>query len=248
MISKFQPCLPQDAEDRLLAERLLDLQGTLRFLATVTVNGSAPLRHAGGRRLIEPDHEAVAAIEQGVLRARVDTLAPERSIEWIDAPARLHELCAELEACPVVGLDVETGLDFTTLCLIQIATDRTTYVIDPLALVDLSPLARVLGGTSPVKLIHNARFERRVLALVGLALDGVVDTMELSKRRRGKDALGGHSLAMLCERELGAELDKTPQTSSWSRRPLEGAQLRYAALDAEVLLRLYAALGAPLGA
>jgi ATP-dependent Lhr-like helicase len=32
MVSKFQPCLPEADEDRLLAERLLDLEGTRRFL------------------------------------------------------------------------------------------------------------------------------------------------------------------------------------------------------------------------
>lgn len=51
--------------------------------------------------------------------------------------------------------------------------------------------------------------------------------------------LGGHSLARVCERELGIELDKSCQTSNWSRRPLNPDQLRYAALDAEVLLALY---------
>ena len=39
LISKFQPCLPEDAEDRLLAERLLDLPATLRFLAAGKVGG-----------------------------------------------------------------------------------------------------------------------------------------------------------------------------------------------------------------
>ena len=33
-VSKFQPCLPQDAEDLLLAEKLLDVAGTTAFLAT----------------------------------------------------------------------------------------------------------------------------------------------------------------------------------------------------------------------
>jgi len=32
-VSKFQPCLPEAAEDRLLAERLLDLEGTRDFWA-----------------------------------------------------------------------------------------------------------------------------------------------------------------------------------------------------------------------
>ena len=53
---------------------------------------------------------------------------------------------------------------------------------------------------------------------------------------------------MVCERELGIVLDKASQTSNWSRRPLDADQLRYAALDAEVLLALhgrFTALGIP---
>jgi ATP-dependent Lhr-like helicase len=38
-LSKFQPCLPKEAEERLLAERLLDLPGTLRFLSLVWMDG-----------------------------------------------------------------------------------------------------------------------------------------------------------------------------------------------------------------
>jgi ribonuclease D len=74
---------------------------------------------------------------------------------------------------------------------------------------------------------------------VGIALHGVFDTLEASRRLRGAVALGGHSLAMVCERELGLSLDKSSQTSNWSHRPLRADQLRYAALDAEILLQLY---------
>jgi ATP-dependent Lhr-like helicase len=49
---------------------------------------------------------------------------------------------------------------------------------------------------------------------------------------------------MVCERELGITLDKASQTSNWGRRPLDADQLRYAALDAEVLLALHARFGA----
>jgi ATP-dependent Lhr-like helicase len=109
----------------------------------------------------------------------------------------------------------------------------------PLSAGDLTPLVDVMGSAQPIKVIHNARFERRVLATVGITIEGVFDTLEASRRLRGKDALGGHSLAMVCERELGLVLDKAEQTSNWAHRPLDADQLRYAALDAEVLLALY---------
>jgi ribonuclease D len=164
---------------------------------------------------------------------------PRNEVQWVDTPAALRAVSEELRAADVVGLDVETALDFGTLCLLQIATRNRTFLVDPFAVGDLKPITDVLGGQRPVKVIHNARFERRVLAAIGIALDGVYDTLEVSRQTRGPDALGGHSLAMVCERELGLNLDKSSQASNWSRRPLDAEQLRYAALDAEVLLALF---------
>ena len=237
-ISKFQPCLPASAEDRLLAERLLDLPGTLRFLATVKMGGRRSAQRPCGLRLIEGEERLPATLELP-LASHTDVLEPQNPVLWIDTAEALELVTAELAQEEVLGLDVETTLDFATLCLIQVATGMNTYLIDPLAIGDLSPLDPILRGDRPVKVIHNARFERRVLAAMGLALGGVFDTLDASKRAHGPDAFGGHSLVTVCERELGAVIDKTQQTSIWSRRPLDPEQLRYAALDAEVLLILH---------
>lgn len=67
---------------------------------------------------------------------------------------------------------------------------------------------------------------------------GVHDTM-VASRQRHPDALEGHSLKAVCERELNISLDKSQQTSDWAQRPLTLEQLEYAALDAEVLLLLH---------
>lgn len=242
MLSKFQPCLPEEAEDRLLSERLLDQAGTLRFLATVRVNGTRIAARPTGTRLTDIEATGPLPLEFAVPVAPGAAASPKNDIQWVDTPAALRAVSEELRAADVVGLDVETALDFDTLCLLQIATRKRTFLIDPMAVGDLKPILDVLSGSVPVKVIHNARFERRVLAAIGVALDGVFDTLEASRRARGKDALGGHSLAMVCERELGVVLDKSSQTSNWSRRPLDADQLKYAALDAEVLLELYSKL------
>lgn len=239
MLSKFQPCLPSEAEDRLLSERLLDQAGTLRFLATVKVNGTRIATRPTGMRLVDIEATGPLPLELVPKRAPGTTAAPKNDVQWVDTPAALRAVREELRATEVVGLDVETALDFGTLCLVQIATRKRTFLIDPLAVGDLKPIIDVLSGPVPVKVIHNARFERRVLAALGIALDGVFDTLEASRRVRGPAALGGHSLAMVCERELGLSLDKSEQTSNWSRRPLGADQLNYAALDAEVLLALH---------
>jgi ATP-dependent Lhr-like helicase len=243
MLSKFQPCLPEDAEDRLLAERLLDLAGTLRFLGTVKINGVRAATRPGGVRLEDAEATGPMPIEFTVPVAPGAPAAPRNEVQWVDTPAGLRLVAEELRVADVVGLDVETALDFGTLCLLQIATRTRTFLVDPFAVGDLKAMVDVLSGAPPLKVIHSARFERRVLATIGIVLDGVFDTLEASRRSRGADAIGGHSLAMVCERELGIALDKSLQTSNWSRRPLDSEQLRYAALDAEVLLSLHARFG-----
>ncbi|MSP17151.1 MAG: DEAD/DEAH box helicase [Myxococcales bacterium] len=243
MLSKFQPCMPEDAEDRLLAERLLDQPGTLRFLGNVKVNGVRVAASPTGARLADVKATGTMTLELGLaMRTSQESVliaVPGNEVQWVDTPAALRAASADLQAADVVGLDVETTLDFRTLCLVQLATRTRTYLIDPFAVGDLTPLAAVLSGARPTKVIHNAGFERRILAAVGITLDGVFDTLEASRRARGAKAAGGHTLAMVCERELGIVLDKSAQRSNWSRRPLGADQLRYAALDAEVLLELY---------
>ncbi|WP_437907571.1 DEAD/DEAH box helicase [Sorangium sp. So ce327] len=239
MLSKFQPCLPEEAEDRLRSERLLDQPGTLRFLAAVKVNGSRLAARPSGMRLADIEATGPLPLELAVRIAPGAAAALKNDVQWVDTPAALRSVSQDLRAADIVGLDVETALDFSTLCLVQIATRNRTFLIDPLAVGDLKPIVDILSGSVPVKVIHNARFERRVLARIGIALDGVFDTLEASRRARGADAVGGHSLAVVCERELGIVLDKTSQTSNWSRRPLDVDQLKYAALDAEVLLALH---------
>jgi ATP-dependent Lhr-like helicase len=230
-ISKFQRCLPPHAAERLLVDRLLDLEGTLQFLART------PVVRAGGGMLRVRDIDAGALVEERTPSPRyARPTLPWTLVETSDA---LRQAVGRLCQAAEIGLDVETTLEFGTLCLIQIASREQTYIVDPLVVADLSPLGEIFDADLPVKLIHNASFERRALATVGLSLQGVVDTLELSREVRGPDAMGGHGLAAACQRELDLVIDKTFQTSNWARRPLDCAQLEYAALDAEALLMLH---------
>ena len=107
--------------------------------------------------------------------------------------------------------------------------------------------ARVAGVSSvalasPPQKEFGGAIHPTILGAAGLLIEGVVDTLLSSRRLRGRDAPGGHSLAAVCERELGLALDKSEQTSNWACRPLSPQQIAYAALDAEVLLRLQPAL------
>jgi ATP-dependent Lhr-like helicase len=238
-LSKFQGLMPPWVERETIAAYLLDVAGAWHWLS----GGAAAL--SSSRRI----PASVGAPTQAELqRAPVDeeerepappTRDEDRPIIWVESVEDLERACAVLEREDAVGLDVETILRTRALCLIQIAGAEATYLIDALAVPDLSPLGPLLEETKTTKLIHNAAFERSILRAQGFELDGVVDTMHLSWDKHGRKAEGGHSLKVVCERELGTEISKFWQVSDWSRRPLTPGQVAYAALDAEVLRQLH---------
>ncbi|MFN7702564.1 MAG: hypothetical protein ACK5U8_32070 [Deltaproteobacteria bacterium] len=153
--------------------------------------------------------------------------------------ATWDRILAALPPNRIVALDVETTLVDRDLCTLQLGTPAFNAIVDASVLADLASLAVILEHDDILKVIHNASFERSVLGRLNLSITNVFDTLATSRRLRGRTADGGHSLAACCRRELGLELDKSEQTSDWTRRPLSARQLAYAALDVEVLIALH---------
>jgi hypothetical protein len=81
------------------------------------------------------------------------------------------------------------------------------------------------------------------------AYQGVLDVQKVAaaffpqkQNDRGKRRLEMPSLKKVCGQWLFHQMDKQEQCSDWNRRPLSATQVQYAALDAEVLLRLLPAM------
>jgi ATP-dependent Lhr-like helicase len=232
--SKFQAALPPRFELELVGRYLLDLEGTRRFILG---DAAAPPSERVAdllRRVIS----SFPVAEPGPQPPALPAARPGRAIRLVTTDAELAALCADLANRRVIALDVETTLFDRDLCLIQVGVDDYNAVIDARGPIDLEPLARIFEAPTIVKVIHNATFERSVLSRANITLANVFDTLAASRRIRGRLA-EGHSLAAVCRRELDKVLDKSQQTSDWTRRPLSDAQIAYAALDVEVLVQLY---------
>jgi len=114
--------------------------------------------------------------------------------------------------------------------LIQIRREGSgTWLIDPIACPDLSPIAAALTGVEWI--LHAATQDLPCLAEVGLRPTRLFDT-ELGGRLVGLPRVG---LAAVVEHYLGLTLAKEHSAVDWSTRPLPEPWLRYAALDVEVL-------------
>lgn len=242
-LSKFQPLMPPWVEREVVAGHLLDVGGAWRWLSGLDV--SLPRVPASVHTLSAEEQAQLTRMEKpsvGRVGSELPPLEREvgRALCWIRTSEALEAAVKALMAEPVVGLDVETTLTHRTLCLIQLAGREVTYLIDPLELWELEALGPLFSSTTTIKLIHYAAFEREVLGRYGFTLEAVVDTRELSRQKHG--TARGHSLREVCARELGLAMDKGEQSGDWTGRPLTEKQVTYAALDAEVLLRLYPGL------
>jgi ribonuclease D len=117
--------------------------------------------------------------------------------------------------------------------LIQLRREGSgTWLIDPIACPDLSPVAEVIGDLEWI--LHAANQDLPCLAEVGLRPSLLFDT-ELAGRLIGLSRVG---LAAVVEHYLGLRLAKEHSAVDWSTRPLPEPWLRYAALDVEVLGRV----------
>jgi ribonuclease D len=90
--------------------------------------------------------------------------------------------------------------------------------------------------------LHAASQDLPCLNELGLYPSELFDT-ELAGRLLGRERV---SLGALVESELGEILEKGHGATDWSLRPLTKAQLRYAALDVELLIELMDVLQAEL--
>lgn len=133
---------------------------------------------------------------------------------------------------------------YAKLCLIQLATDDETAIVDPFAVTDLSVLAPVLQNENVMKLFHAGSQDLEILLReVGVLPCPLFDTQVAA-------ALLGHTqqigYAALVHAECGVTLKKIDSFTDWSRRPLSESQLDYAQDDVAYLPRMYERMRAEL--
>ena len=149
----------------------------------------------------------------------------------VETPAQLAKAEKSIRTAGVIALDTEYD-SFRyfrdKLCLIQVQTGEKTWLIDPLAGLDLAFLGEVLNDPNVLKILHAGDNDIRILKRdYGFAFRNIFDT------HRAASLLGCRQLSLgkLLETYLGVTLEKKLQRSRWDLRPLTEEQLDYAALD-----------------
>lgn len=159
--------------------------------------------------------------------------------EIITSAPRLAEVTELLSRQSEIALDLEMDSLHhyrEKVCLMQISTRCQSWLIDPLALHDLSPLAGPLSNPDILVVMHGSDYDIRSLHRdFGIEIKNLFDTM-IAARILGIKEFG---LAALLRARFGIELDKKYQKADWSRRPLSPEMSAYAVADTSDLLPLY---------
>jgi len=145
-----------------------------------------------------------------------------------------------------LGIDTEfmsEGRYRALLCLVQVAVDNPEpqgppliYLIDPLADVDVLPLAATLADPELQVVLHAGRQDVAILRRAWRTeLNNIFDT-QIAAGFAGGSAQSGYG--NLLGSVLGLRVGKTASYTRWDARPLTAEQLAYAAEDVEHLLGL----------
>ncbi|MGC9400452.1 MAG: ribonuclease D [Anaerolineae bacterium] len=159
-------------------------------------------------------------------------------LEFVETPEALKRLAAQLLQAPRVAVDTESNSLHAyreQVCLIQFSIPEGDYLVDPLALDDLSPLAPFFASPEIEKVFHAADYDLIVLQRdFDFTCGKLFDTM-WAGRVLGWAHVG---LADVLKAHFDVHLNKKYQRHDWGRRPLSRKALAYARMDTHYLLPL----------
>ena len=167
----------------------------------------------------------------------------DHGYRYITKDEELDDVLRVIGDSKVLGIDTESDSLFSyreSCCLIQITGDTgPDFIIDPLSVRDLSPLAPLMENPNSTKIFHGADFD--IVSMkrdFGFRFCNIFDTM-IAAQAVGHERFGLFDLA---SQYFGVTLNKKYQRHDWSSRPLKQEHLDYARLDSHFLPTLMALL------
>lgn len=164
--------------------------------------------------------------------AEQERMADNVSFEHITTPEQLVELCHVMRDSQYVGFDTEFVSENRyrpELCLLQVATDDHFFIVDTLAVPDITEFWEALVEGDHVTVVHAAREEflfcfracgKRPKKMFDVQLGAGMVGLEYPA-----------SYGNLVSRLLNRRVDKGETRTDWKKRPLTKRQIDYALSD-----------------
>jgi ribonuclease D len=159
---------------------------------------------------------------------------------YLRTDAELEAYLQSIAGTELLAIDTEFVREKTyypQLCLLQLATDDTCVIVDPLSVGDLGCLRPILEDRNVVKIMHAGEQDTAILLQVtGVVPRPVFDTQRAALLFGYTSQLGlGATVKAFCH----VVLSKTDSFTDWERRPLTEAQVEYALNDVRYLPEIY---------
>jgi len=162
------------------------------------------------------------------------------TVQYIDTETALIAFCQQIADTLWITVDTEFLREKTyspQLCLIQVATEDHIACIDPLVLDDLTPILDLIYNPAITIVFHAARQDLELLYLLRNAPpSNIFDTQIAATVLGYGEQIGYGNLVKQC---LDVDLDKAHSRTDWTKRPLDPAQIEYAADDVRYLRDVY---------
>jgi ribonuclease D len=174
---------------------------------------------------------------QNARRALQSWIPMDLASQYVDQASQLAPLIEHLSTQPVVGFDTEfisEGRYEPALCLVQLSTPDGIWIVDPIAIQDLSDLWKVLASRELVTVA--ARQEIKFCEKgAGVPPVSVLD-LQVAAGLLGFGFPLSHTNLVL--RILNIKVHGGESFTDWRKRPLTAVQLKYAADDVRYLLQI----------
>lgn len=162
------------------------------------------------------------------------------TVQYIDTESDLITFCQTIADTTWMTVDTEFLREKTyspQLCLIQVATDDHIACIDPLALSNLDPILELIYKPEIAVVFHAARQDLELFYMIrGELPTNIFDTQLAATVLGYGDQIGYGNLVKQC---VDVDLDKAHSRTDWTKRPLDPAQIDYAADDVRYLRDVY---------
>jgi ribonuclease D len=162
-------------------------------------------------------------------------------------PEGLRTCCEDVAQSPQVGFDTEfVGEDTYVphLCLVQVATPRALYVLDPFDCGPLDEFWHLIADPTRLVVVHAGREEVRICNGAISRPPGNLFDVQIAAGLLGLGYPLGYG--PLIQAVLRKRLQKGETLTDWRRRPLSQEQVRYAFDDVRDLLAVWKKMDAKL--
>ncbi|HEY9793460.1 MAG TPA: ribonuclease D [Candidatus Obscuribacterales bacterium] len=158
----------------------------------------------------------------------------------ITTKSDLEHICNLIDESGRFGMDLEFIPERTytaELCLVQIATNDEVFLIDPLALPDLTPIWQRIANPDLLKVLHAGDQDLDLMFTASRLLPQNVMDTQIAAGFIGFGYPVGYG--KLLQQLLNISISKTESYTDWTHRPLSKSQIEYAIDDVRHLLPMY---------